>query len=639
MRAKKKGERLGASHCFYHLNLTDHLVLCAFGCRMSFLSLLKTAKRAKVCEGMAAARAAARAPPQEPVEAVIRDAPVLRECITKPRFFTYSDMAEGGMAYLQPGYRKTGAAHDEAQAEAQAEAADAARYHDLGHGYVDEVLVVEQMQAMVGCPCPHCSKRTTVSFAGSTRRGIGGGSLDFTCDECGGGRDLQRSRYVPSVGPGRPQEENTLRFVAACVGIGIGYEQTENLALNLNMGTVCKATWDGCRAKCATSARTAREKDIEANLKEEIMLTLLFEGDAAVDKATGKTMIRVITDGSWQKRYGRNSLWGYAAIYGFYTGKEVFVDHRCARCQTCISAKSRGVAVGEHACTKNWAEGQAAGLMERDIVLQGVTELCAKGAIVRTLVVDGDTKTLEWIKKHGPAEVAAVITSELDLNHVAKALGAKLRALMALWKGELKEKQCAALQTAYQNVVYKVRECAPDDESVAEWDEGAVMMRERMMEALDYYFDKRSDDAKAEQPFKSTKLNDIPVPCGKDDAVYLGVKAIFETYSSIALCSKLLFKCSTNTAESGNCVLWVFWLPKTMFKPRSAAMALDLAMLHKAIGRQHAVAAMQGGLGLEVSGLVEAARIKKDKKTKRQGPIFVKSRKTTKTPTPPSFTN
>ena len=38
------------------------------------------------------------------------------------------------------------------------------------------------------------------------------------------------------------------------------------------------------------------------------MLTLLFEGDAAIDKATGKTMIRVITDGSWQKRYGRNSL-------------------------------------------------------------------------------------------------------------------------------------------------------------------------------------------------------------------------------------------------------------------------------------------------------------------------------------------
>ena len=123
-------------------------------------------------------------------------------------------------------------------------------------------------------------------------------------------------------------------------------------------------------------------------------------------------------------------------------------------------------------------------------------------------------------------------------------------------------------------------------------------------------------------------------------ATWDGCKAIFETYSSIALCSKLLFKCSTNTAESGNCVLWIFWLPKTMLKPRSAAMALDLAMLHKAIGRQHAVAAMQGGLGLEVPGLVEAARIKKDKKSKRQGPIFVKSRKTTKTPTPPpSFTN
>ena len=35
------------------------------------------------------------------------------------------------------------------------------------------------------------------------------------------------------------------------------------------------------------------------------MLTLLYEGDSAI--TAGKTMIRVITDGSWQKRYGRNS--------------------------------------------------------------------------------------------------------------------------------------------------------------------------------------------------------------------------------------------------------------------------------------------------------------------------------------------
>ena len=120
------------------------------------------------------------------------------------------------------------------------------------------------------------------------------------------------------------------------------------------------------------------------------------------------------------------------------------------------------------------AEGQGAGLMERAEVLQGVTELLAKGGIVRPLVFDGDTKTPKWVKQHGPAEVAAVISSELDLSHVAKAMGAKLRVLMALWKGELMQKHCDALRKAYQNAVYSVREQRPADMSVAEWDvEGA----------------------------------------------------------------------------------------------------------------------------------------------------------------------
>lgn len=103
------------------------------------------------------------------------------------------------MAFLTPGYRKRGAVYDEAKAAA----ADEARRHDLGHGYIDEDLVVEQVLALVGCPCAKCGKRSTLSFEG--------------------------------------------------------------------------------------------------------------------------TMIRVITDGSWQKRYGRSSLWGYGALYGIYTGKVVFL--------------------------------------------------------------------------------------------------------------------------------------------------------------------------------------------------------------------------------------------------------------------------------------------------------------------------
>ena len=121
---------------------------------MSHLTQLRSLKRAKMQQKTAAARAASldhSREAAEAVDAVIRDAPVLRECITKPRFFTYNDMAEGGMAFLEPGYRKTGAAYDEAKAAA---AAAEAVEHDLGHGYVVESLLVEQLQAMVGGACP-----------------------------------------------------------------------------------------------------------------------------------------------------------------------------------------------------------------------------------------------------------------------------------------------------------------------------------------------------------------------------------------------------------------------------------------------------------------------------------------------------
>ena len=82
-------------------------------------------------------------------------------------------------------------------------------------------------------------------------------------------------------------------------------------------------------------------------------MALLVLGDEAHDE-NGNVKIRIITDGSWQKRYGRNSLFGYGVMYGFYTGKVVFVSHRCCRCMTCISWIAVGKEVPEHQCTKEW---------------------------------------------------------------------------------------------------------------------------------------------------------------------------------------------------------------------------------------------------------------------------------------------
>ena len=51
-------------------------------------------------------------------EFVLREIPELRKCPAASKFFTYDEMAEGGMAFLTPGFRKTGAVYDEAKAAA-----------------------------------------------------------------------------------------------------------------------------------------------------------------------------------------------------------------------------------------------------------------------------------------------------------------------------------------------------------------------------------------------------------------------------------------------------------------------------------------------------------------------------------------
>ena len=86
--------------------------------------------------------------------------------------FTY----DHGDAYLHT-QRHYDLAYDEAKAAPVAKTVD----HDLGHGYIDESLSVEQLQAMVGGACPHCCKRATITYVGSSVCGVGGGSLDFTC--------------------------------------------------------------------------------------------------------------------------------------------------------------------------------------------------------------------------------------------------------------------------------------------------------------------------------------------------------------------------------------------------------------------------------------------------------------------------
>ena len=376
-------------------------------------------------------------------------------------------------------------------------------------------------------------------------------------------------------------------------------------------------------ARSQAAGKSSLSAEIAVNREKERVATLLYEGESC-RSPSGKIQIRVITDGSWQKRYGRNSLWGYSAMYGFYTGKVIFVAHRCARCTTCWLAAARGAPPGEHKCTMNWddkkgADEGAAGNMEKHICLEGVKALYAVGLVVQTLVVDGDTKGLEWVKAHGPAEVAACIGTQLDLNHISKNLGKRLREL-----GFLTELQCAALQQSFSTAVYKTREESPKGESASlVWVEGIPVLQRRVTAVVPHYFHKNNhvtcdDGCPAKQGLEHVphKLKAY-IPSGEDDGQYYAVVAIFDMYSSAEFCEKLMCKCSTNTAESGNSVLWLLHLPKLFFRPKGGAGRMANAMMRKAVGSGKALTRMQEQQHIYISPATITSRRARDGRTKK----------------------
>jgi len=107
------------------------------------------------------------------------------------------------------------------------------------------------------------------------------------------------------------------------------------------------------------------------------------------------------------------------------------------------------------------------------------------------------------------------------------------------------------------------------------------------------------------------------IPSGEDDGQYYAVVAIFDMYSSAEFCEKLMCKCSTNTAESGNSVLWLLHLPKLFFRPKGGAGRMANAMMHKAVGSGEALTRMQEQQHIYISPATITSRRARDGRTKK----------------------
>ena len=438
----------------------------------------------------------------------------------------------------------------------------------LGNAIYDEQLLVEGFQ-QVSEGCRACGGHYPIDFEESVTRGLGG-HLKFKCSnkKCGHETNINKSKMIPTRNaagkPGAPKAENTMRGVAGAKTSGIGHTQFNQCLLAMNMQPLNTLVWSAHGATYSAATKENLDRVILENIEKEKMATLSFEGDAC-NTSDGKIKIKVMTDGSWQKRYGRNSLYGIGAMYGFYTGSVLFTGTKCARCAVCISAASRGVEVAaEHKvhCTNTWGEGEAASLMEREIALEGVKFLYQNDCVVSILIVDGDTKTVQYIRTRGPRAVAEIIEVWLDLNHVEKNVGKKLRELQGVTEAE-----AAALQKAYCRAVKVSREKNPAkgvQPGSEEETRCAEYMQEEIRAAPGHLFNKDGHGrCKESCPNKAANAaiynpHHVPHSLGKwihpgpEDVKYKTVVRVFEDYSSLAMCTQLIFDCSTNPCEGVN---------------------------------------------------------------------------------------
>ena len=490
-----------------------------------------------------------------------------------------------------------------------AEDAKAAR-SAMGHAYIDAGLVADGIAKLTQNPCPGSRRRCGVMANGHTSRGVGGGALNFACAFCFEQRPLPTSRRLSAD---TRTHETTVRAVHALSGEGLGHAKADRILMNMDLLPVNNAVWEQAaqKARDATDAEFAAM--IDANISEEAKLTLLVEGESCLSPS-GKIMIRVMTDGTWQKRYGRNSLWGAAALYGYYTGGCVFASSRCARCATCMRAAQGKADAPAHKCTRTWNEAPnrdgTTSLMEKDIVLEGVNYVYAKGVVVGCLITDGDTKALSEVQKRGPEEVRGLIEGMLDLGHWAKNLGKKLKELneSTEFRGMLPMKQQNLLRSQFSSLVYSHRNKHEDEEH-----EGQAEVLQAALRNAPRHLFSTDDDGKPNEHAgcgswcklkkANTEIFDqshIPknMKSFLDTRVRARVIAIFEQYSSLADCKRLLLRCSTNTCGSANSLLWLRYLPKTNLRPKQGGGKWKQEQLTKQKRPVAASAAVQTRMGL-----------------------------------------
>ena len=471
-----------------------------------------------------------------------------------------------------------------------------------------------------------CCGGPSYEFQRNIETGLGGEFI-FQCQSCDTEMAARRSSKLESNKRGPKPDATTARVIAASRSAGLGLTGLNNMLIHADIKPINASVYYTHSGGVSQAQEKIFNSQMEENLKKEIELTLEMEGESVgyLDKENKiGVLIKVITDGSWQKRYGRNSLFGYGCMYGYYSGLPIYANHRCARCMKCIAwaamsdderpeGKGGDAPPPPHDCTRNWGT-KAASNMEADIAVEGARHLLKAGAAIGVLICDGDTKTATAIRTQIP-ELKDHVVIWNDLNHMAINFGKNLREETGLSAAE-----AALLQSSFARAVKQAREEEEKRRAHGEKKRSEVervkSMRKRIVAAIQHYFNVHTDCCSSWCPITSGRdKNHVPSKLGRyiTGVTLDSVMPIVDAYTSDSILGKLLEACSSNTVECGNSMLWRVYLPKDRFRPKEGKSAVQRTMVVRSVGGEFKVQTMiEEKMGLASSVETIERREKRD---------------------------
>jgi hypothetical protein len=161
----------------------------------------------------------------------------------------------------------------------------------------------------------------------------------FWCEECNQHTFTLRTQAGLRLGKrGPPTSEAVVRLSAWAHRTGGGHAAVQALCCDMNMPAPTLLAFQRASAHVLRAFVEAGEESIDEARDEEREL-LVAQGVAA--DASGVLATKATFDGSWPKRYGHNSLWGFTSMRSRLTRKILGTALKFKVCATCDAAARR----------------------------------------------------------------------------------------------------------------------------------------------------------------------------------------------------------------------------------------------------------------------------------------------------------